>query len=240
VPTCRIALIGNHDRTVVAHQAIPKALLLVGKELGTNAVGEWIHTSQLKDAAARLSGYDGVWCVPASPYTNTDGALAAIRFARESKRPYLGTCGGFQHAVIEYARNVTAIVAADNAETNPVGDALVISALSCSLLEKSEDLFLRPGSIVSRAYGTTTITESYHCSYGVNAAFVDILFGNDRLRPTAHDGSGQIRALELADHPFFVGTLFQPERRALLGEIPPLIRAFVQAASAPRGLAFGR
>jgi CTP synthase (UTP-ammonia lyase) len=137
--------------------------------------------------------------------------------------------GGFQHAVIEYARNVLGMQDADHAETNPNGMSLVIAPLSCSLVEKSEELTVEPDSIVSHAYGTTQIIESYRCSYGVNPAYADKLFREDELRATVHDATGQVRAIELSGHPFFVGTLFQPERRALRGEVPPLVGAFVHA-----------
>jgi len=67
----------------------------------------------------RAAGFDGFWCVPASPYRDIDGALRAIRFAREQRRPFLGTCGGFQHAVLEYARNVLGWADAEHGELAP-------------------------------------------------------------------------------------------------------------------------
>ncbi len=82
--------------------------------------------------------------MPASPYASADGAFAAIRFARENARPFLGTCGGFQHAVIEYARNVIGITDADHAETNPGADMPLIAPLACSLVEVSQTLTLAP------------------------------------------------------------------------------------------------
>jgi CTP synthase (UTP-ammonia lyase) len=108
----RVALIGDYDPSVIAHQAIPEALRL-SADSGHSVEGVWIHTGSISNAKFQLGDFDGVWCVPASPYANMDGALEAIRFARESRRPFLGTCGGFQHALIEYARNVCNIRAAD-------------------------------------------------------------------------------------------------------------------------------
>jgi len=80
---------------------------------------------------------------PASPYTSMEGALDAIRYARESRRPFLGTCGGFQHAVIEYARNVCGLRDASHAETHPTAPILVVSPLSCPLVEQSEEIVLQ-------------------------------------------------------------------------------------------------
>src|SRR5262249_45504713 len=100
-----IGLIGDYCDSVVAHQAIPKALKSAGETLGLAAHFEWIPTEEIT-SAARIADFTGLWCVPASPYRNMNGALLAIRHARESTVPFLGTCGGFQHAIVEYARNV--------------------------------------------------------------------------------------------------------------------------------------
>jgi CTP synthase (UTP-ammonia lyase) len=112
----RLALVGDHDLTVPAHQAIPVALGLSGERPGVSVDPVWTHTSTLgPDVAQQLAGFTGIWCVPASPYANADGALAAIRFAREGGRPFLGTCGGFQHALLEYTRNILGHAQADHA-----------------------------------------------------------------------------------------------------------------------------
>ena len=221
----RVALVGDYDKSVIAHQAIPEALRVsASKEQSIECV--WIHTASIRDAAADLAGFSGIWCVPASPYSSMEGALDAIRYARESRRPFLGTCGGFQHAVIEYARNVCGLRDASHAETHPGAPILVISSLACRLVEQSEEIVLQDGGKLKSAYGVDRITEEYRCSYGLNRDYETLLFRNG-LRPTAHSLSGEVRAVELSSHPFFVATLFQPERRALRGEIPPLVSAFV-------------
>lgn len=225
-----IALVGDHSREVTAHRAIPVALELASAATPSAAAvtWRWIATRDLRDVPRDLAAFSAVWLVPASPYENMVGALAAIRFARETKRPFLGTCGGFQHALIEFARNVAGLATADHAETNPSADSLVISPLACSLVDKSGDLRLVTGSHVHTAYGRDTAREGYHCNYGLNPAHRATL-ERAGLRFTAFDPEGEVRAAELpvAVHPFFVGTLFQPERAALRGEIPPLVRAFL-------------
>jgi CTP synthase (UTP-ammonia lyase) len=97
-----------------------------------------------------VAGFDGLWCVPASPYRSMDGALTAIRFARERSRPFLGTCGGFQHAVIEYARNVLGWPDAEHAETSPDAARPVINELECALVEATETVTLFPGTRIAR------------------------------------------------------------------------------------------
>jgi CTP synthase (UTP-ammonia lyase) len=221
----RIALIGDYNREVTAHRAIPEAIKLAGAALGVAVEGLWVHSTDLP--GTELGEFNGFWVVPASPYENTEGVLDAIRYARENHRPFLGSCGGFQHLILEYARNVLGMANADHGETNPEGERLVITPLTCSLVEKSEDIVL-DGGIVRRAYATDRIQEEYRCNYGINPQFESELF-KAYLKPTAHGASGEVRAVELRGHPFYVGTLFQSERRALKGEAPPLAVAFVQS-----------
>ena len=131
-----IALVGDRSDAVVAHRAIPVALDRAAREGGRTVDAEWLHTGSLgPEMAARLADAHGVWCVPGSPYVNMDAALTAIGFARRSGVPFLGTCAGFQHAVIEYARSVLGLTDADHAETNPEAERPLIAALSCGLVE---------------------------------------------------------------------------------------------------------
>lgn len=96
--------------------------------------------------------YDAFWCAPGSPYRSLTGALDAIRFAREERVPFIGTCGGFQHAVIEYARNVLGFADARHAEYDPYASSdLFISALSCSPFGETMRVEIEPdpGSTLS-------------------------------------------------------------------------------------------
>jgi CTP synthase (UTP-ammonia lyase) len=226
----RIGLIGDYGATVLAHQAIPLALQLAADAVAVAVKSEWVPTEEIRDLA-RVSYFDGLWCVPASPYRSMDGALLAIRYAREQKRPFLGTCGGFQHAIIEYARNVLGWADADHAETAPDAVRPVIAPLECALVEATGAVRLRAGSRIAKAYGRDETTEGYRCSYGLNPGFQAALVSGP-LRIGAEDVMAEVRAVELDDHPFFVATLFQPERSALKGQLPPLVAEFVRACAA--------
>ncbi|MDQ3929365.1 MAG: hypothetical protein M3328_09480, partial [Chloroflexota bacterium] len=192
---------------------------------------EWIGTEELGgDTGSRLRGYDAVWVVPASPYHSMDGALAAIRYARESGVPFLGTCGGFQHTLIEYARNVLGLRDADHAETNPDASVLFVSPLACALRDADGPIHFKPGSRISAIYGTTDTVEQYNCGFGLNPQYRQRL-EDGHLSITATDNLGDARAIELSGHPFFLATLYQPERSALRGSRHPLISAFVLSAA---------
>ena len=229
----RVGLIGDRDDTTVAHRAIPRALALAGDAVNTPIEPEWLPTEELR-CDRHLYEFDALWCVPASPYRSTEGALCAIRFAREEGIPFLGTCGGFQHAVLEYARNALGWRDATHAELDP-GSAVrpVITPLACSLVEAQERVRFIPGTRTHAAYGCETATEGYHCRYGVNPD-IRAALTIGALRVSAHDDAGAVRAIELDDHPFFIATLFQPERAAIDGRVPPLVLSFVHGALANR------
>lgn len=222
----RIALVGDYNPAAIAHQAIPLALERVARSTSTEIRFDWNHTSEI----GSLARYHGVWCVPASPYTNEKAAIDAIRRTREECIPFLGTCAGFQHAVLEFARNVLGLSEAQHAETASDETCLVISRLYCSLVEVEEEVFAVPGTRLATWYGTAGVRFGYHCNFGLNPKFEAALEAAG-MRVAARDAAGEVRAFELTDHPFFLGTQFQPERSALKGIDSPIVCAFVAAAT---------
>ena len=225
----KVALIGDYNPSVTAHQAIPKALGIAADQLGIEIGYEWIDSPNLVgDLSEILAPFDGVWAVPASPYENMVGVIQAIEFARVENIPFFGTCGGYQHAVLEFARNVLGLTQADNAEVNPSTEFPLIAPLVCALVEQDGQIQLVPDSQAADLYGTETITEQYRCSYGFNLAYVH-LFDDSALSISGFDNDQDPRIIELAGNRFFMGTAFQPERAALRGENHPVVSAFVAA-----------
>ncbi|TYP72387.1 CTP synthase C-terminal region-related (seleno)protein [Paenibacillus methanolicus] len=227
----RIGLIGDYNEEVVAHRAIPEAIRLAAEAIGAEAESEWISTPRLDEAAEdKLARYDGLWCVPASPYRSMNGALNGIRYARERGVPFLGTCGGFQHMIIEFARNVAGLADADHAEINPEASVVLVAPLTCFVSEQTNAFRLTPGSRTAAIYGAQETVEQYGtCNYGPDPAYNERLEAAG-LRIAGVDTDGTTRIMELPSHPFMIGMLFQPERSALKGASHPLIRGFVQAA----------
>jgi CTP synthase (UTP-ammonia lyase) len=224
----RVGLIGDRDLSVTAHRGIERALPLAAAELGIQLEHQWLATDTLADTD--LSPYAGLWCVPASPYRDTGAALAAIRYARENAIPFLGTCGGFQHAVLEYAQNALGWSDAEHGELPSHGGRAVIAPLACALVEARQLLRLDPHSRSAQAYGATHIDEGYRCRYGLNPDFAAALLDGP-LRAAGWDENDEVRVIELQGPHFFIATLFQPERAALEGRVPPLVRAWLQAVA---------
>ena len=227
----RIGLIGDYSPDVRAHTVIPQALDLAAVGTDYSVRTEWINTEEIgEDVESRLATFNALWCVPGSPYASMEGALRAIRFARERGVPFLGTCGGFQHTLIEYARHVLGWSEADHAESNSTAEMPLVMPLSCSLVGARGIIELQEGSRAKAIYGADEATEQYHCNFGFNPHYRS-LFEAGALRITGVDKDGEVRVVELEDHPFFIATLFQPELTALAGARHPLIAAYVRAAS---------
>jgi CTP synthase (UTP-ammonia lyase) len=222
-----IGLIGDYDPSKAAHKAIPLALVLSSKKFGIEINHVCLPTDSIKNGES-LTTFDGLWCVPGSPYKSMEGALTGIKYAREHKIPFLGTCGGFHHAVIEYFRNVLQMKEAGHTEINPDAVQPIIIQLSCSLIEKNGTIFFKKESFISKIYETPSAEETYHCSYGFNSDYLNLL-RKSNLKISGKDAEGDVRILELQNHPFFILTLFQPERSGLTGKDHPLINAFISA-----------
>src|SRR5579871_4877263 len=144
----RIALVGDHNDLQKSHQAIPKALSAVpGEEIAS----VWIPTDSVGKGES-LAEFDGIWCVPGMPYRSAEGALTAIRYARMSRTPFLGTSAGFQYALLEYARNVMGYSHADHQKTNPNAAMPLISPLGCALVGMKARVRFADGSLLRKAY----------------------------------------------------------------------------------------
>jgi CTP synthase (UTP-ammonia lyase) len=226
----RIGLIGDYRASVLAHTAIPAALKLIGMRLDWEIKAEWLPTRRLETAKMAVSDFNAIWCVPGSPYESEQGAIEGIRYAREADLPFLGTCGGFQHAILEYARNVLKLTNAEHAEANPSALRPLIAPLSCALVEVNGSINLMRDSFLYKIYGKETIEEGYHCRYGLNPQLEYLLEESD-LKAVGRDTQGEVRAMELKGKRFYILTQFQPERVALKGLIPAIVEAFISAAA---------
>jgi CTP synthase (UTP-ammonia lyase) len=226
--TPRVALIGDRNGTVTAHARIPAIIDALLAREGLALDPYWISTTDAEDTD--LTGFDAIWATPGSPYASLTGALAAIRTARLHHIPFLGTCGGFQHALMEYARNVCGLTGVAHEEITPDAAELLIVALECELRGHEEAVMVVPGTLAAQVLGPGRRAERYNCSYGLNQSYLQALT-DAGLRFSGFDDLGNVRIAELPGHPFFVATLFQPERQDDRAQPHPAIRAFATAAT---------
>ncbi len=226
----RIGVIGEFEPEFLPHRATNEALEHSGAELEAEASVVWLPTDALEQGVEQtLEGFDGLWCAPGSPYRSLGGALGGVRFARERDLPFIGTCGGFQHAVLEYARNVLGFEDAQHAEYDPYASDLFISALECSLAGKKMRVEVLPGSRAFALYGRGEVEEEYYCNLGLNPDYQPDL-ERSGLAITGSEQDGEVRIVELPTHRFFLATLFVPQTSSAPGEPHPLVSGFVEAA----------
>ncbi|MGW7824969.1 CTP synthase C-terminal region-related (seleno)protein, partial [Streptomyces puniciscabiei] len=220
--TATIALVGDRSPNVVSHTRVPLLLEALATHDRLILDAYWIPS---EDAAAEgaVRGFDAVWVLPGSPYRSEAGVLAAVRTAREEGIPFLGTCGGFQHALLEFARNVCGLTGVAHAENDPDAADPLIEPLACSLVGHEAAVTIEPGSLAESVIGSARTVERYFCAYGPSR-HLDTLLAHG-LRFSGHDEEGQVRVAELPGHPFFLASLFQPELAGDGSRPHPVVRA---------------
>jgi CTP synthase (UTP-ammonia lyase) len=184
-----------------------------------------------RSAEARTPGGANVAMSPGSPYAHPEGVLAAITAARTGGIPLLGTCGGFQHLLLEFARSVCGLTTVEHGVVHADATELLVVPLACKLFGEAATVIVAPGTVAARAMGPGPSTERYFCRFGLNSDYERAL-GAQGLVISGRDGDGDARIVELPDHPFFVGTLFQPGLSSDTTWVHPLIGSFAAAVRA--------
>jgi CTP synthase (UTP-ammonia lyase) len=238
----RIGILGDLDPGSRGYNAINNALQHSAAKLTIKLEPQWIATPSLlaPDAKKLLESLDGIWAAPGSPYKSFDGMLTGIEFARHRDWPFLGTCGGFQYALIECARNVVGIKDADTAENNSGSKNIVIYPVVCAVPDRKNDapklsgmvpeIRLCPGSYLQSFYGQDAATEEFFCNFEVNPDY-EWAAMEAGFPVVARGAKGEIRAIESPTHRFYIATLFQPQLSSKPKNPHPLVLAFVQAAA---------
>jgi CTP synthase (UTP-ammonia lyase) len=225
-----IGVMGERDDDFPLHRALGDAIQHSAFSLSLNVNVTWVATGQIApDASAALSKYSGLWAAPGSVEC-VEGALEGIRFAREAGVPLFGTCGGFQHVVLEFAKNVLGFEDAAHEAYDPSASRLFLTALACAIKGRAMPVQLLAHSRALSAYGHASAVEEYYCSYGINPAYEEPLHQGG-LRITGRDEGGEPRVVEIGDHPFYLATLFVPQTSSTPTTPHPLITAFVKAAA---------
>lgn len=185
---------------------------------------QWIPTDA---PATDVQDFDGLWATPGA-YIHPHNALNVLRWWRESRKPLLGTCSGFQHVVIEYARHVVGLHDATSEDYDATATHRVVTKLSCTVTGSAMPITVAARSRAGGLYGTDAAVEQYYCHYGMSPRYRSALVTHG-LRISAVDHVGEPRILELPDHPFFVATLFVPQTSSTPGAPHPIVRGFVRA-----------
>jgi CTP synthase len=238
----RIAVVGKYVELPDAYMSVMESLSHAGLWHSVEPELVWVNAETVTQAELErtLRTVSGIVVPGGFGARGTEGKIAASRFARENRIPYLGLCYGLHMAVIDVARNVLGLADANSTEIDPETPYPVIDLMPD---QKGVDMGgtmrlglwpcqLRPGTKTAAAYGEPEITERHRHRFEVNNAFRD-RFAEAGLIVSGASPNGQLaEIMELEDHPFFVGVQFHPEFRSRPTRPHPLFRDFIAAAKA--------
>jgi CTP synthase (UTP-ammonia lyase) len=228
-----IAVIGDRIDGFEPQDTIEPALRHAAAQLGLAPPAvRWFATDALAESGpVVLYGSSAVWCAPGGPYRSLAGALEGIRWTRQNDVPFLGTCAGFQHGVIEFARNVLGYSTAAHAEYGEADGAdLFIDELLCSLVGQSMAVEIIDEELRG-VYGSGHAIERYYCRFGLHPQWRHALNEAGLLVAGVDAVDRDVRILRLAGHRFFVLTLFVPQTASAPSAPHPLITGLVAAAA---------
>jgi CTP synthase (UTP-ammonia lyase) len=223
-----IAVLGDRNPEYLTHRELDATLALMPADVDAR----WVPSPDAGSAADA----DAVWVVPGTPYRDGDAVLEAIRLARTEGMPILGTCGGFQYMLVEFARNVAGLDDAAHAESDPEASDPVVARLSCSLVGEERPVTAVAGTRLAALCGSAPFTGFHWCNYGL-VPDREAALAEAGLVVAARAPDAGVEAVELPDHPFYLATLFQPQvGSSASGRLHPLIGALVSAARGANAL----
>ncbi len=238
----RIALVGKYIQLHDAYLSVMEALKHASWALGSQVHIDWIDSELVTEQSVRdlLAEADGILVPGGFGDRGIEGKILAARYAREHRIPYLGICLGMQIAVIEYARSVLGYADAHSSEFNPDSTHPVIALMPDQRGNIPKGGTMRLGtypcvisdtSFMSKAYkGERIIAERHRHRYEFNNDFRrNLIDAGLVISGTSPDGS-LVEAVELKDHPFFVGVQYHPEFKSRPNRPHPLFSLFIASS----------
>jgi CTP synthase len=241
-----IGLVGKYIELPDAYLSVAESVKHASWAAGCNVKLVWIDSEKLeRDRDVEpLIGLDGIVVPGGFGYRGIEGKVQAVRFGRERKVPTLGLCMGMQCMVIELARTALGTEDANSTEfdaftPHPVIDLLPeqrdIADKGGTMRLGSYPCVLEAGSLAGRAYGQPIVLERHRHRYEFNNSYRELLAARG-MKFTGLSPDGRlVEIVEIADHPFYLGTQFHPEFKSRPNRPHPLFANFIDAA-----LAFAR
>ena len=249
----KVAIVGKYfdtgDFTLAdSYISVIEAIRVSAWHLGVTPKLTWLSAKEFEKHPAKLKAlraFDGIVVPGGFGASGVEGKIAAIRYAREHRIPYLGLCYGMQLMVVEYARNVASLAGAHTVEIAPKTPHPVIDVMPDQREKLAGDRYggtmrlgaypakLAPKTIARSAYGREKISERHRHRYEVNPAYISKLEeAGLAFSGVSPDGRlMEIAELSKTKHPFFLGTQFHPEFKARPLSPHPLFTAFIRAAA---------
>jgi CTP synthase len=237
----KIGVVGKYVHLRDSYKSLHEALVHGGLQNDVRVELEYIDSEQIeaRGAAELLGALDAILVPGGFGDRGTEGKIAAIRYARESKVPFFGICLGMQLAVVEFARDVCHLEGANSVECDRNAPDLVIDLMADQKAVRDKGGTMRLGaypcvldkaSIAADAYGTTQISERHRHRYEVANKYRDVLAAGGLMLSGLSPDQRLVEMIELRDHPYFVGCQFHPEFKSRPHQAHPLFARFVRAA----------
>lgn len=239
-----IGLVGKYVELQDSYKSILESFIHAGANNEVKVRVKSIHSEYINDQnyRAKLEGLHGILVAPGFGERGIEGKIQAVKFARESKIPFLGICLGMQMAVIEYARNVLHLEDASSTEmhentNNPVISIMeeqkTITNKGGTMRLGSWDCKLSEGSLVQKVYGgATEIKERHRHRYEFNNTYKAALEDAGLMASGVNSDTDLVEIVELKGHPWFIGVQYHPEYKSTVANPHPLFIGFVKAALA--------
>jgi len=236
-----IGLVGKYISLPDAYKSIIESFIHAGASLECKVHLRLISSEEINpdNVNRKLGELNGILVAPGFGERGLVGKIEAVKFARENKIPFFGICLGMQIAVIEFAQNVIGLEDASSTEMNPdtknpviflMEEQKGITQLGGTMRLGSYACELKKGTKAATAYGQAKISERHRHRYEFNNEYLEKFESNGMVAAGKNPESGLVEIIELADHPWFVGTQFHPEYKSTVLSPHPLFIRFVKAA----------
>ncbi len=238
--TVEIALVGKYVSLQDSYISIAEAFKHAGADLETEVKVRWVYSGDITEENIKevLKGVNGILVAPGFGDRGIEGKVLTAKYARENKIPMLGICLGMQIMTIEFARNVLGHTKANSMEFDTATPDPVISLMEeqKNVVDKGGTMrlgawkcALKNGSRLNDIYGSKNISERHRHRYEFNSDYLQEFEKNGFLATGTNPETGLVEALELPDHPFYVGVQYHPEYKSTVATPHPLFRAFIKA-----------
>jgi CTP synthase len=237
----RIAMVGKYVDLTDSYKSLNEALAHGGIANECKVEVDYVDSEKIEQDGlpAAVERADGILVPMGFGPRGTEGKIAAVRYAREERVPFLGICFGLQMAVIEFARHVCGLDGANSTEVNeqtpyPVIDLMTgqraVTQKGGTMRLGAYACVLREDSLAFRLYGKRKISERHRHRYEVNNAHRDTLTQHGLVLSGVSPDGSLVEMIELSDHPFFLASQFHPEFKSRPLDCHPMFKGFIKAA----------
>lgn len=226
-----IALVGKYVELLDAYLSASEALRHAGFETNCQINIKWISSEDINEENVEkyLADCHGIFVPSGFGERGIDGKIVAINYARTKNIPFFGVSLGMQLMAVEFARNVLNLSDSHSAEFGPNCTHPVVKLMNGQMRLGQDDCILKSGSRVQKLYESDKVSERHRHKYKFNIEYKDKFDAAGMKIVATSQNSGIVEAIELEDHPFFIGVQYHPEFKSRPNRAHPLFKGFIKA-----------